>query len=280
MSKQQSKKQQKEEQVKFEKIMEMYHHGNQEMAKYLALQAMENYIKSLMKKQFSTYVTKYFDDLLQEGYMSVLEGLETYDVKRAKPTTFFRFYIVHNMTEYITRFVNESTAHYQKNNQLIRQVERKYEKNHKEATDADIAIELGMNIETIKATRKIDGKTLNHIESTDNDFFSNQMEEKSPEEIILESEKRKALADKINSLPEVERVVLKMHFCEQKSQREIARETGLKTDEIRKSKERGIKQLRMRLKNDYSVKERNQEDDISFLEEDMSDAAMEMLDLL
>lgn len=54
MSKQQSKKQQKEEQVKFEKIMEMYHHGNQEMAKYLALQAMENYIKSLMKKQFST----------------------------------------------------------------------------------------------------------------------------------------------------------------------------------------------------------------------------------
>lgn len=69
-----------------------------------------------------------------------------------------------------------------------------------------------MNIETIKATRKIDGKTLNHIESTDNDFFSNQMEEKSPEEIILESEKRKALADKINSLPEVERVVLKMHF--------------------------------------------------------------------
>lgn len=280
MSKQQSKKQQKEEQVKFEKIMEMYHHGNQEMAKYLALQAMENYIKSLMKKQFSTYVTKYFDDLLQEGYMAVLEGLEIYDVKRAKPTTFFRFYIVHNMTEYITRFVNESTAHYQKNNQLIRQVERKYEKNHKEATDADIAIELGMNIETIKATRKIDGKTLNHIESTDNDFFSNQMEEKSPEEIILESEKRKALADKINSLPEVERVVLKMHFCEQKSQREIARETGLKTDEIRKSKERGIKQLRMRLKNDYSVKERNQEDDISFLEEDMSDAAMEMLDLL
>ena len=137
-----------------------------------------------------------------------------------------------------------------------------------------------MNIETIKATRKIDGKTLNHIESTDNDFFSNQMEEKSPEEIILESEKRKALADKINSLPEVERVVLKMHFCEQKSQREIARETGLKTDEIRKSKERGIKQLRMRLKNDYSVKERNQEDDISFLEEDMSDTAMEMLDLL
>ena len=280
MSKQQSKKQQKEEQVKFEKIMEMYHHGNQEMAKYLALQAMENYIKSLMKKQFSTYVTKYFDDLLQEGYMAVLEGLETYDVKRAKPTTFFRFYIVHNMTEYITRFVNESTAHYQKNNQLIRQVERNYEKNHKEATDADIAIELGMNIETIKATRKIDGKTLNHIESTDNDFFSNQMEEKSPEEIILESEKRKALADKINSLPEVERVVLKMHFCEQKSQREIARETGLKTDEIRKSKERGIKQLRMRLKNDYSVKERNQEDDISFLEEDMSDTAMEMLDLL
>lgn len=280
MSKQQSKKQQKEEQVKFEKIMEMYHHGNQEMAKYLALQAMENYIRSLMKKQFPTYVTNYFEDLLQEGYMAVLEGLETYDVKRAKPTTFFRFYIVHNMTEYITRFVNESTAHYQKNNQLIRQVERKYEKNHKEATDADIAIELGMNIETIKATRKIDGKTLNHIESTDNDFFSNQMEEKSPEEIILESEKRKALADKINSLPEVERVVLKMHFCEQKSQREIARETGLKTDEIRKSKERGIKQLRMRLKNDYSVKERNQEDDISFLEEDMSDAAMEMLDLL
>lgn len=280
MSKQQSKKQQKEEQVKFEKIMEMYHHGNQEMAKYLALQAMENYIKSLMKKQFPTYVTNYFEDLLQEGYMAVLEGLETYDVKRAKPTTFFRFYIVHNMTEYITRFVNESTAHYQKNNQLIRQVERKYEKNHKEATDADIAIELGMNIETIKATRKIDGKTLNHIESTDNDFFSNQMEEKSPEEIILESEKRKALADKINSLPEVECVVLKMHFCEQKSQREIARETGLKTDEIRKSKERGIKQLRMRLKNDYSVKERNQEDDISFLEEDMSDAAMEMLDLL
>lgn len=280
MSKQQSKKQQKEEQVKFEKIMEMYHHGNQEMAKYLALQAMENYIKSLMKKQFPTYVTNYFEDLLQEGYMAVLEGLETYDVKRAKPTTFFRFYIVHNMTEYITRFVNESTAHYQKNNQLIRQVERKYEKNHKEATDADIAIELGMNIETIKATRKIDGKTLNHIESTDNDFFSNQMEEKSPEEIILESEKRKALADKINSLPEVERVVLKMHFCEQKSQREIARETGLKTDEIRKSKERGTKQLRMRLKNDYSVKERNQEDDISFLEEDMSDAAMEMLDLL
>lgn len=268
------------QQLEFEEIMNMYHFGDREMAKSLALKAMENYIKSVMKSQFSTYVTKYFDDLLQEGYMAILEGLETYDAKRAKPTTFFRFYIVHNMTEYITRFVNESTAHYQKNNQLIRQVERRYEKDHKEVTDADIAIELGMNIETIKATRKIDGKTLNHIESTDNDFFSNQMEEKSPEEIILESEKRRALADKINSLPMVERTVLKMYFCDQKSQKEIALETGWKTDEIRKSKERGIKQLRMRLKNDFSVKERNQEDDISFLDDDTSEAAMEMLDLL
>lgn len=60
MSKQQSKKQQKEEQVKFEKIMEMYHHGNQEMAKYLALQAMENYIKSLMKKTIFHICNKIF----------------------------------------------------------------------------------------------------------------------------------------------------------------------------------------------------------------------------
>lgn len=268
----------KQENVEFERVMQMYHYGNKEKAKCMAMSLMENYIKSVMKKQFPTY-TMYYDDLLQEGYMGVLEGLPSYDVKKGRPTTFFRFYIVHNMTEYITKFVNESTAHYQKNNQLIRDVERKYEKLHKEVTDADIAIELGMNIETIIATRKIDGKTLNHIESTDNDFFSGQQEEKSPEELFLEAESRKMLASKINTLSNVERTVLKLYFCEQKSQREISAETGMKADEIRKSKERALKQLRMKLKNDYSAKERNQEDDISFIDDNTAAAAMEMLDL-
>lgn len=267
------------QQAEFKEIMNMYHNGDKDRAQYLALMAMENYIKSLMKKQFPTY-TSHYDDLLQEGYMGIIQGLPLYDANRGKPTTFFRFYIVHNMAEYITRFVNESTAHYQKNNQLIRAIEHKYAKLHKEVTDADIAIELGMNIETIKSTREIDGKTMNHIESTDNDFFSQQQEEKSPEEILLESEKRKILASKINSLPAVERTVIKKTFCDQKSQKEISEETGLKADEIRKSKERGLKHLRMKLKNDFSVKERNQEDDISFIDEDTVDIAMEMLDLL
>lgn len=266
---------------RFKEIMKMYYDGDKQKASELALKEMQYYIVSIIKTQFSTYSRAHFQDLLQEGYIGVLQGLELYDINKGMPTTFFRFYIVHNMSEYITKYVNESTAHYQKNNQQIRDLQRKYEEQHKTLTDADISIELGMNIETIKATRKIDGKTLSHIESTDSDFFSMQQEERSPEEMFFETENRKILAKKINTLSPIERTVIKMTFCDQKSQKEIMLETGLKADEVRKSRERGLKQLRMKLRNDYTIKERNQDDDISFVnDDDFIDDAMDMLDLL
>lgn len=236
--------------MSFEEIMAMYHEGNKELAGEFAVEEMEGYIKSLMKTKFSSY-SKYYEDLYQEGLKGLFEALPTYDPTKAKPTTYFHRFVVHNMFEYITTFVSQSTAHYQKFAKMIRDVEKRYEMQGRPCSDADICIETGVNMETIIKTRKTDGKVINHIESSEADFYSETQEEKSAEELFLEKERSRELKRVVGSLNVTEQSVIRCLFFEELSQRETSENLNMTIEEVRKIKEKALRKMRNRM--DYEV---------------------------
>lgn len=267
----------------FYRIVEMCHSKDAhlvEMSKILAIEKMEGYIVTLLSKTFGSY-KKYQEDLYQEGVLGVLKGLPDYNPQIAKATTFFRPYILHQMSAYITSFVSQSTAHYQKNNKLICEVEKRYERAGKVCTDTDISIETGINIETIIQTRQIDRKVINHIESTNNDFFSMERQERSPESIISEKESKNILIKHINSLKPIEQKVIDLIFYQGYSQKNTAIALDIKIEDVRKYKEKAIQKLRYRMGDTYYSKPKDETPDkVSLIEIKNAEDTMEVLDQL
>ena len=138
-------------QQKFIDIMNRYHSKNPAIkanAMEDALKELEGYVHHIIKKQYSTY-GKYYDDLVQEGKIGIICGLEKYDPLKSKPSTFFNFYIIHEMSKFVDTIVNRTTSHYSANLSKINKVIDKFAKEGREWTAADIAIELNMNMETV-----------------------------------------------------------------------------------------------------------------------------------
>lgn len=230
----------------FQEIMDIYAKGKREKAGEMAIEALEGYLVGLRDQIFGSYKT-YYDELYQEGCVGILKALPNYDPKRGMPTTYFKPYIQHQMSAFITNFVSQSTAHYQKNSRAINSVINRYQREGKEVSDTDIAIETGINLETIIQTKKIDGKVINHIESTESDFFSMQRQEKSPEEISLENEDQKILIKSIQGLKEIEKDVIVLIYFEDFSQKKTAEKLHMRVEDVRNIKEQALKKLRHKI---------------------------------
>lgn len=145
-------------QERFVFIMQDYHSGDaklRECAESAAITELERFIVTIMKKNYPTYITKHFEDLIQEGRLGVCKGLEKYNPEKSKPTTFFYPYIKHEIQGYITTMIDKTTTHYSSNIRKINRVIERFEKDGLPYTPVDIAIQTGMTIETINQSMSI-----------------------------------------------------------------------------------------------------------------------------
>ena len=115
---------------------------------------MDKYILDVINKKFGTY-TKHFADLRQEGMIGVLKSMDKYDPTISRPSTFFRIYIIHEMTEYINRVVNKTSPHYSENIVKIKRLLSKNEYMGRVVSCIEISQETGVSPETVVQAVKI-----------------------------------------------------------------------------------------------------------------------------
>lgn len=238
-------------QQKFIDIMKKYHSGDpalQMEAKEEALAELEGYVHHIIKKQYSTY-GKYYDDLVQEGKIGIICGLDKYDPSRSMPTTFFNFYIVHEMSKFIDTIVNRTTSHYSSNLSKINKTIDKFEKEGREWGPADIAIELGMNMETVIQCLAIQDRK-NEVYYESDEILEQQISErgKSPEEQYLENERLSALYQAINSLDDTAKRIIMMKYGvgypSPLSYKAISEELDIPIDKVKKIRHNSIAELK------------------------------------
>lgn len=220
---------------------------------------MEGYVKSIINKHFPSYKEKYMDDLFHEGMVGVFDGAAKYDPAIAKPTTFLKRYIFCEISSYVTKQIHDSTPHFQKYNRIIKKAEQEFVRFGKtDYTDADLTIATGINLETIKNTRKVADKSISHIESTDVDFYSTSARIEGPLETLIHNEIPNILWMSLRELPKLQREVLTEFYVDNLSMNEIAKKMNMPVHIIKKARERALKQLKITVLVKYNGEERKE----------------------
>lgn len=99
----------------FHLIMEDYNSEDEKRIKQSKEDACNNlkgFVIYMIMHNYWTYCRNYFQDMLQCGYIGIMKAMKSYDPDKAMPTTFFKTFIKHEISCYITEFLNGSTVHY------------------------------------------------------------------------------------------------------------------------------------------------------------------------
>lgn len=277
---------------KFIGICEKYNSGDpilRQESLNEAIEELKSFVHYVIKKKYSTY-GKYYEDLVQEGCIGIMKGMEKYDPVKSLPTTFFNLYIIHEMSKFIDTEVNKTTSHYSSNLTKINRVIDKFEAQSKKWTPTDIAVETGLNMETVIQCLHIKEYKNEMYYETEEILEANISERNpSPEQQFIENEKMEVLYNSISTLLPEEIQVLKYRYglagSKTISYKEIAKEMNISIEKVRKYRHDAIRKLRHKatMRNvfrDYIAdSETNSitENDISLIPEDIATNLMDEL---
>ena len=141
--------------VDYVKVMEDYHSGNEkkrEFAQETMAGELEGFIRSIIKKSYSSYTSKHYEDLVQCGRMGVVVAMQDYDPAKGQPSTYFHSFIVHEIQDYINKVVNKTTPYYSVNIKKIKKAINQFENLHLSYTAKDISIQTGIPLTTVERT--------------------------------------------------------------------------------------------------------------------------------
>lgn len=243
----------KSEQIrqKFIGICEKYNSGDPVLRQESlneAIDELRSFVHYVIKKKYSTY-GKHYEDLVQEGYIGIMKGMEKYDPTKSLPTTFFNLYIIHEMSKFIDTEVNKTTSHYSSNLTKINRVIDKFEAQSKKWTPTDIAVETGLNMETVIQCLHIK-EYKNEMYYENDEILEANISERtpSPEQAYIENEKLEVLYNSISTLLPEEIQVLKYRYglagSKTISYKEIAKEMNISIEKVRKYRHDAIRKLR------------------------------------
>jgi len=238
----------------FIEIMEKYHSKDsvlKERAQEEAVSALKSFVYSIIKEKFGTFF-KYQEDLYQSGMMGVIIGMVKYDATQSMPTTFFNFYIIHEMTEFINTMVKKTTPHYASNLKKIMHVIDDFEDKDMFYTPADISIATGdLPLQTITKALAIKNSA-NEMYYENDDFLDSQISERfaSPEQQYLEQEETSELYKAISELEPEERDTIKLLYgigVGNFSHKVIADKLNMPIENVRRIRVKALKKLEKKI---------------------------------
>ena len=239
----------------FALVMDDYRSGDEtriKQAKEDACMNLKGFIIYMIMRNFWTYCKNYFEDLLQCGYIGVIKGLDAYDPNKAKATTFFNTYIKHEITCYITEFLNGSTVHYATTLGNINRAKRHFEDNGIEYNDTTLAEYLGVSLVSVKKTLAAQEASIN---VNYQDEFENETTESaptvggmfvSPELSLEQKDMSDSIMEALEELNDKEKQIMLLHYGFEGSPmsiKNIAATMGLSQDVVKLYHQRAISKL-------------------------------------
>ena len=138
---------------KLKRIYDDFHSEDPERvdnAKKDMLGIMSPYILGRINMKYQSYMVHHMEDLMEQGYIGVLKGLPSFDPEKGMPTTWFVRYIDHEIQDYISRQIHNSSAYYAQHTKVINKCIEERKKKGMGYTVRDIMIETNLPHKTIE----------------------------------------------------------------------------------------------------------------------------------
>lgn len=254
-------------------MFDMYRTGDEEaraLAGGLIEHQLSGLIYSIGHKKFGSYMQNKQEirELVNAAWCGVFQAADSYDATRSAPSTFFYRHIVHEMSEYINRFIHKSSSY----NMIVRnEIKAATERLKARGIDCprilDIAYESGLKASAVRKaldcadyaeTRSFDAMTVDPSEysssgkrhksrdqyetsSSTVDAYSN------PFAVVSRREDADALGRALAGLTETQRDIICRLFgigYPKQNYATIFAETGIPTNEIKIIQNRAMTRLR------------------------------------
>lgn len=204
----------------------------------------------LIKKHYPTYIKNHMEDMMQEGRMAIYEHFASFNPSKGRFSTFITTYILHSISSYLGS-LNGCTPHYfsnlKKYNKAVDTLQREGINN---PTIAQIADKMGVGKEaasTIYAMKNRLTGTLSIDESGNSLFYSADMMQSNPMEILEDKDLYYRLMAAMKDLPQAEYDVIYEIYLNgndgPKALRLVAENLGMKIDDVRRLKASAYRKL-------------------------------------
>lgn len=173
-------------------------------AKNIVCQNYKGLINFVCQRYYSTYLPKYYEDFMQQGYLGILQGFKRYkvDVNGVfyQPSTYLTREIRHAVREFIAEYINSASLATQSVGRQILEIIRRKKMYGEDITPGDLATELQISLTT--ATNAIEILKANagkvSLEQTVQDGDTKIMDltpsnTKTPEAQVIEKEQSETL---------------------------------------------------------------------------------------
>ena len=192
-------------------IMDKYHSGDQRLQEEAIadmVAALDDYVYFMIHRRFAGYISM-IEDLAQSGRMAIIEHMGNYN-PQFKLTTYFSFHIQNALQELVNKENGESHYYAESKNIIVKTI-RQLGMDFDNIDEQVLAMHLNM---TTGRLHSILDKTLykKKVELIEEDGETSSEYYDSPETAFMRSELQKEFRNCIDSLDEVEQIVLCMHF--------------------------------------------------------------------
>ena len=217
-------------------------------AKKAVIEDYSKFVSYIIKEKFYSY-RKHWEDLFQCGVCGILKALENYDPHTSKPTTYFYYFIVQEIDDFITKYIKGTNRYYtRKIKQLNESISVLKESGVSNLSVHEIAKTMKIKEKSVRTLIKI--KQFSQPISLDYlvEFGLLKNDQTNVEDIVERRFQLKALEYAILSLPQHEKNVIVRKFGllgnEKMSNQEICEDTGIPLDKINSYLKSGLRKIR------------------------------------
>ena len=201
-----------------------------------------------INRYFSTYKTEYYEEMMHEAWVGIMENIDDYDPGRSLPTTWAHYAIVHQIKLFINEVSNKSSTHHSLRMNEIKNCIEDFKKRGLTPTVSDISNYTSISVKCVE--EELDRINLTKPTSleaypVESPSFSDIGQ--NPEFLYMKNELAERLYKAIDELPSIERNVIKYHFGigaeEVSSATKIAQKLGINRPEVQTALSRALKKL-------------------------------------
>jgi len=173
------------------------------------------------------------EDIVQTGMIGLFEALKAYDVsKGASFETYARIRIQGSMIDEVRRCDWTPRSVYKKSRQISEAIRNVENEKGSDASDSEIAEQLGMNLDDYYAMVKdaagcqlLSYEDISTVGGCQDEYDSSDQD--NPYAQLQEEDFKQGLVEKIESLPEREKMVMALYYDEEFNLREIGEVLGI-----------------------------------------------------